>query len=238
MIPGSSDSLRRLLHAIATHDDTTVSRLIAESPSLASERMTDGATRQNPSADFIPEIGYHVYTGDTALHIAAAAYRTDIAKSLVANGANVRAANRRGAQPLHYAADGNPSDARWKPVAQSAVIEYLAGIGADLDAVDLNGVAPLHRAVRTRSTAAVKTLIALGADVRMKNGNGSTPLHLAVQNTGRGGSGTVAAKDEQGAIVRYLLEHGASLSDRDAQGKMAVESIASGWVRELVRAYQ
>lgn len=237
MIEDSSDSLRRLYHAIATDDDTTVLRLIEQSPSLASEGVTDGATRQNATTTFIEEIGHHVYTGDTALHIAAAAYRTTIAKALVASGASVRATNRRGAQPLHYASDGNPADARWKPEAQSAVITYLAEIGADLNAVDMNGVAPLHRAVRTRSTAAVKTLVALGADVRMKNGNGSTPLHLAVQNTGRGGSGTTAAKAEQAVIIQFLLEHGAKLTDTDNQGRMVSESITSGWVRDLVQAH-
>jgi hypothetical protein len=31
----------------------------------------------------------------------------------VAHGASVRARNRRGAEPLHYAADGNPGSAGW-----------------------------------------------------------------------------------------------------------------------------
>ena len=45
------------------------------------------------------------------------------------------------------------------------------------------------------------------------NKSGSTPLHLAVQNTGKGNSGSDAAKDEQLRIIALLLEHGASPGD-------------------------
>src|SRR6516165_1864742 len=48
--------------------------------------------------------------------------------------------------------------------------------GADPNAVDKSGVAPLHRAVRNRSAAAVRALIDGGADPRAPNRNGSTPL--------------------------------------------------------------
>jgi hypothetical protein len=63
---------------------------------------------------------------------------------------------------------------------------------------------PLHRAVRTRSTAAVKALLDGGADPRAKNKSGSTPMDLAKQTTGRGGSGSPAAKKEQAEIIRLL----------------------------------
>lgn len=51
-----------------------------------------------------------------------------------------RARNRRGAEPLHYAADTN----RWDPTAQAETIEYLISIGADPNALDGSGVAPLQ----------------------------------------------------------------------------------------------
>src|SRR5262249_49320215 len=152
----------------------------------------------------------------TPLHIAAAAYECEIGKELVSRGANASARNRRGAQPLHYAADGAPGSACWDPEAQQAVVELLVRAGADPNAEDKSGVAPLHRAVRTRSTGAVRALLSNGADVRRKNKSGSTPLHLAVQDTGRGGSGSAAAREEQGQIIRLLLRHGARPSDRNA----------------------
>ena len=69
------------------------------------------------------------------------------------------------------------------------VIAYLIEEGADPNAMDKSGVAPLHRAVRTRSSYAVRALIENGANPPLMNNNGSTPLHLAVQNTGKGNSG-------------------------------------------------
>ena len=64
---------------------------------------------------YLEEIGRYIYAGDTALHVAAAAYRTEIVQELVLKGANVRARNRRGAQPLHSAAAGMPGSPGWSP---------------------------------------------------------------------------------------------------------------------------
>src|SRR4029077_220015 len=124
-----------------------------------------------------------------------------IAELLIAHGADCRAPNRRGAEPLHYAADAN----RWEPKAQAEIIDYLLSVGADPNALDRSGVAPLHRAVRTRSLPAVQALLDGGADPRAKNKIGSTPLHLAVQPTGRGGSGSERARQQQAGIIRLLL---------------------------------
>jgi ankyrin repeat protein len=48
-------------------------------------------------------------TGDTALHVAAAAYQVETIRLLVAYGADVAAKNRRGAQPLHCECGADPS---------------------------------------------------------------------------------------------------------------------------------
>jgi ankyrin repeat protein len=84
-------------------------------------------------------------------------------------GADVGARNRRGAQPLHYAADGVPGSAAWDPRGQVAVIETLVVAGADTNAKDASGVTPLHRPVRTRCAAAVRTLLQAGADLNLRN---------------------------------------------------------------------
>src|SRR5206468_5184402 len=114
----------------------------------------------------------------------------------------------RGAEPLHYAVDGAPGSRTWDPDAQAATVACLIEAGADPNALDKNGVTPLHRAVRTRCAAAVKVLLEGGADPRRKNKNGSTPMLLATQNTGRGGSGSPEAKAQQQEIVRLLERHG------------------------------
>jgi ankyrin repeat protein len=149
---------------------------------------------------------------------------------LVAHGATCRARNRRGAEPLHYAADAN----HWDPLAQADTIDYLISVGADPGALDRSGVSPLHRAVRTRSLAAVRALVESGADPRRPNKEGSTPLHLAVQTTGRGGSGSAPAREQQAAIVKLLLERGARLSDRDGRGRDVQQAATGTWIKSLL----
>ena len=122
----------------------------------------------------------------------------------------------------------------WDPVAQGDVITSLIEAGADPNTLDKSGVAPLHRAVRTRSSAAVSALVEDGADPLLMNKTGSTPLHLAVQNTGRSDSGSEAAKDEQRRIIVLLLEHGASPTDEDANGKTVAAAASSDWIRDLL----
>src|SRR5919108_4608953 len=136
-------------------DVEKVSRRLSASPALATMASPVGATRQEATTFFFTKISHYLYAGDTALHMAAAAFCRPIAELLVSHGADCRARNRRGAEPLHYAADAN----HWDPRAQADVIEYLALIGADPNAVDDAGVAPLHRAVRTRSLSAVRALL-------------------------------------------------------------------------------
>jgi hypothetical protein len=198
-----------LVRAIVTNDAAAAWRLLAMTPTLANAHFARGATRQAANAYYLHEIEHYLYAGDTALHIAAAAYQTEIARKLVAMGADVRVRNRRGAEPLHYAVDGMPGSERWNPRAQAATITYLVEMGADPNATDRSGVTPLHRAVRTRCAAAVRALLDGGADPRRKNKNGSTPLKLATQNTGRGGSGSPDSKAQQTEILRLLARYGA-----------------------------
>ncbi|WP_372785709.1 ankyrin repeat domain-containing protein [Phenylobacterium sp.] len=199
-----------LLKAIASDDDASVYRLLAALPALAQGRVEVGATRLDAKPHHLDAIGHYVYAGDTALHVCAAAHRPEVARRLLSLGADVRARNRRGAEPLHYAADGLPGSPRWDAGAQAATVAVLLEAGADPNAVDRSGVTPLHRAVRTRCAAAVSALLAGGADARRANGNGSTPMLLATRQSGRGGAGSPDAKAQQAEIVRLLERHGAA----------------------------
>jgi ankyrin repeat protein len=195
-------SLLRLIRAAIGGEIGVMKRLLADNPQLAIAQSAVGATRASATGFFFADAGHYLYAGDTALHMAAAAFQRGAAEILVGSGAIVSARNRRGAAPLHYAADAN----RWAPTAQRATIEYLLAAGANPNALDSSGVAPLHRAVRTRSSAAVEALLIGGADVQMRNGRGTTPLGLALRNTGRGGSGSPRAKREQARIIEVLIE--------------------------------
>src|SRR5690348_10875925 len=116
-----------LIQAIVDGDAATLSQLLAASPELVTARAEEGA--------YLEEIEHWLYVSDTALHIAAAAHRDDLARRLVRAGADVSAPNRRGAQPLHYAADGLPGSAYWNPEAQAATVTYLIEAGADPNAL-------------------------------------------------------------------------------------------------------
>jgi ankyrin repeat protein len=219
-----------LIRAVIDGDTRTVSRVLAADPDLAMTQASGGATRQNASEFFFKEIRHYLYAGDTALHMAAAAFQRPAAELLIRRGANCRARNRRGAEPLHYAADAN----HWQPVAQRNVVEYLIEAGADPNALDKSGVSPLHRAVRTRASAAVHALLSGGARVDLRNASGSTPLHLAVQNTGRGGSGSPRALREQEKIIAMLLDAGARAVDKDDNGRSVRDAASNDRIRGLL----
>jgi hypothetical protein len=208
-----------------------VSRRLADTPSLATLSSDVGAARRGSAPFFFADIAHYLYAGDTALHMASAAFRREVAELLVGHGADCRAKNRRGAEPLHYAADAN----RWNPTAQAEMIEYLLSAGADPNAADSSGVAPLHRAVRTRSLAATRALLDGGAAPSQPNKAGSRHLHLAVQNTGRGGSGSPEAREQQAGIVRLLLERGAQATAQDLRGKSVHQAATGEEIRALLK---
>ena len=187
-----------LLLAIASGDRPLVRASLDSAPSLATARLARTDER------FVAECHAQLYAGDTALHVAALAYDADTARALVARGADVRARNRRGAEPLHAATAYPTGSPHRNPAGQRAVIEFLVGAGADPDATALGGVTPLHRAVRNRCSVAVDALLRAGADPRLANDHGSTPADLAQRSTGRGGTGSAQAKAEQRKIVDAL----------------------------------
>ena len=207
---GAESAVMDLVRAIAASEAVAVERMLTTSPALARASIDEGATSSDASTYYLDAINHYVYRGDTALHVAAAAHDPDVARRLVDLDADVAAANRRGAQPLHYAADGIPGSDAWKPEAQAAVIGALIAAGADPNAQDKSGVTPLHRAVRTRCGPAVRALLEGGADASRPNKSGSTPMKLATQMSGRGGSGSPDAKAQQAVIVRLLEQHGAT----------------------------
>jgi ankyrin repeat protein len=185
----TDSGLDGLIAAVIARDEPAVRELLAASPELAQARVTTGATRAEASPHFHDGIGHYIYAGDTAL--------------------DVGAANRRGAQPLHYAVDGGLNGPRWDPVSQSDTIGRLLDAGADPNATDKGGTTPLHRAIRNRSAAAVEVLLERGADALRPNGRGSTAWQLANWTTGKGGSGSAAAKAQQAEIQRLLEAHDA-----------------------------
>ena len=60
---------------VVTGDVDDVARSVAASRALVTASLDVGATRQEASTFFLADISHYVYGGDTALHLAAAAFR-------------------------------------------------------------------------------------------------------------------------------------------------------------------
>jgi len=85
----SDSALHSFVKVMLTGDTERFSRLLSESPNLARASFQAGATRQSAKTFFLEQIARYIYAGDTALHIAAAAYQAKIVTKLLAAGADV-----------------------------------------------------------------------------------------------------------------------------------------------------
>ncbi len=155
------DQFQSLIKAILDDNRERARELLAQNAALANATALEARLEMR--------LPHWIYAGDSALHVAAAGYRVEIAKLLLDAGADCRAAkNHRKSQPLHYAADGCPGSEFWDSKRQVRMLELLLDSGADIHARDKNGATPLHRAVRTRCAEAVKILLDSGADATFK----------------------------------------------------------------------
>jgi hypothetical protein len=220
-------SMQGMLEAIDADDHQRAGKLLIRDRTLATLRISEARLYET-------KIVHWIYAGDTALHLAAAGHRIEIARLLLATGADPNAImNHRQSGPLHYAADGCPDKQAWNERNQVETIRRLLEAGARINAQDKNGATPLHRAVRTRCAAAVQLLLEKGCDPSLRNKSGSTSFHLAVQNTGRGGSGSEAAKIAQRKIIESFLAHRVSVRLKDGKGKSVLDCAVGDWIREM-----
>jgi len=103
---------------------------------------------------------------ESALMMAALKGHTELARKLVARGADV---NKTGWTPLHYAATSGHLE----------IISLLLDKHAYIDAESPNGTTPLMMAAHYGTPAAVKLLLEQGADPRLKNQLGLTAIDFA-----------------------------------------------------------
>ena len=116
------------------------------------------------------------YGGWTPLHYAAYGGQKDVAKLLIAKGADVDSRDNDGSTALHNTAFTADNE-QGKDVAELLIVK-----GADVNAKNNDGWTPLHRAVNNRNKDLAELLIAEGADVNARDNDGWTPLQNATAN--------------------------------------------------------
>src|SRR2546423_2691160 len=125
--------MNKMLTAIVEDNPGAVEELLKADNQLAMRLIRQAKLYRS-------KIFHWIYVGDAALHLAAAGYRVEIVRRLLAAGADPNAAsNHRHSGPLHYAADGSINGPAWDAKRQVKTIGVLLNAGADINAQDKNG---------------------------------------------------------------------------------------------------
>ena len=123
-----------------------------------------------------------------------------------------------------YRMAGRGADKRGEPANVFEAARAGAGLAgflpAECDAVDADGLSPLHHAVDAEQGDAVKLLLAAGASANALDAQRSTPLHYA-------------ALLGEGALAAMLLEAGGDAAACDEDGRTPAELAAAEGHTEL-----
>lgn len=155
--------------------------------------------------------------GMTAVFKAAFGGHYDVVKILVEKGADIHRDWMNGQTVLHSAVESRSAD----------VVEYLLDRGADIDAFHPGIGTPLAAAARLGATDIVRLLIKRGADVNRQNESDVeryTPLLCVVESLW--GERSESARTKGFGIARMLVEAGADLGVRNANGETALDMAA------------
>ncbi len=146
-----------------------------------------------------------------------------VVRTCIDQGYDVNWQDNYGLSLLNYAADQGNLE----------IVQGLVAAGADVNYADPWGMTSLHAALKSGHDAVVQDLLAHGAAVNVATTSGTyrkfTPLHTAVY------FGTV-----QLDTLELLLQNGADVTPKDAQGRTALQiAEAQGWdeAAALLREY-
>lgn len=174
----------------------------------------------------------------TPLHCAAGSGNLSAVEYLIASGANINARESSGLIPIHFAAyqghthivkffiekysiDKDVQGVRNRTSLHLAAfngkldtVTYLIAQKADLYALDLDGVMPIHLAAINGHTHVLKHLISKSlVNKNIGSQEGKTPLHYAAQN------GHLQA-------VKFLIQQKANINARDIHGTLPIHIAA------------
>jgi ankyrin repeat protein len=139
-------------------------------------RVTPKGGRTGPASDGVS------LRGMTPIFFAAATGHPDVARALVAGGADPFALTDLKTSPVHLAAGVGPPNARdWSLEEQARMFEttkFLVDLGADVNAIGEHGWAPLHGAAYKGIDPIVQLLVEKGAKMDVFDEYGQTPLSI------------------------------------------------------------
>ena len=139
--------------------------------------------------------------------------RPEAVMTLLANGADPRAADADGNTPLHHAARSS----------DPGVAALLRDAAAELDVLNAEGVTPLGMACAAGNWRLARFLLERGAKAEPA---GATPALLAA----------AGSEEDDAAGVQLLLKHKAKVDARDAHGRSALHEAALAGNDDALRA--
>ncbi|RQH07334.1 ankyrin repeat domain-containing protein [Paraburkholderia dinghuensis] len=179
-VPAHAASIDSVVKSVKFDDDKSIAKELAKGQDpnatddhgmpllvIAAREKSDKVAAlllDNPAT----KVGAEDRAGENALMLAALNGDLDLAKLLIAKGAEV---NKKGWAPLHYAAANGNDD----------VVKLLLEHSAFVDAQSPNGTTPLMMAARGDHMTTLKLLLDNGADVSAKNQIGMNALDFAKQ---------------------------------------------------------
>lgn len=122
-------------------------------------------------------------------------------------GANAKVKDSSDQVPLH-----------WTAAELKQVVDRPIAQGADVNATDASGFAPLHGATYYSRKDVVERLLREGAAVNVRSATGATPLHKSMERLGNPQVTPVASPSDVAAmvdVVELLLANGADVKARD-----------------------
>ncbi|MRR16331.1 MAG: hypothetical protein EG826_07730 [Deltaproteobacteria bacterium] len=192
-----------LSDAVKLGDVKTVAFLL-DHGALANARDKNGKT---PLHEFFSVSG-PIYIKHINREVDLPQIERSIAEMLVANGADVNAADAKGRTPLAAAAG----------LGNMKAVEFLLKHGADVNARDNDGKTPLHlvntivgdRSTPGQITRITEMMIESGADVNARDNKQQTPLFFARIDT-----------------LAVMIDRGADVNARDQEGKTPLFCVKS-----------
>ena len=151
--------------------------------------------------------------GQTPFLVSLAAASKERSEILLKHGSNVEVIDKDGNTALHFA------------VLLPSLLKMIIKKGADVNAANVHGCTPLHRAAfLTGSTGVIKLLLNEGANVHCRDKKGNTPLHIAMISM-------VSYSDE---IASLLIEKGSDVHATNEQGRTCLHMASVFMVKKLI----